>query len=275
MAGSLRGLCMGVCDGNQDRHTRRHLHTPGTQTLPATPQAASHPEGSFVVERATRIALLARRYRLLAERPELLTASRAELIERMLAAQVAIGEFDRTLILHASELDRLCAHAVRSLARRAPGAVLDVLGVLHADRLAAMYYALPDGRREAVRRDPAWSYQVEHVPPGTDEAVAEVERCAQDAQQFTARLAALAAQAPRSARESTERWDRSMLRHEVGLPVLLTDPERELIAQADEDTARRVAVMDVFTDELAALPDRPDDETFAAACARAVERCRG
>jgi hypothetical protein len=65
-----------------------------------------------------------------------------------------------------------------------------------------------------------------------------------------------------------------MLRHEVGLPVLLTDPEREIIEQADEGTARRLAVMDVFTDELAALPDDPDDEAFAEACARAVERCR-
>ena len=64
------------------------------------------------------------------------------------------------------------------------------------------------------------------------------------------------------------------VRHEVGLPVLLTDPEREVIAQADEDTARRMAVIDVFTDELATLPDDPDDETFAEACARAVERCR-
>jgi hypothetical protein len=83
----------------------------------------------------------------------------------------------------------------------------------------------------------------------------------------------LAAQAPSEARKDTERFDRTMLRHEVGLPVLLTDAEHEIIAQADENTARRLAVMDVFTDELAALPDDPDDETFAAACERAVQRC--
>jgi hypothetical protein len=35
-----------------------------------------------------------------------------------------------------SELDRLCGHAVRSLGRSAPDAVLDVLGALHPDRLA-------------------------------------------------------------------------------------------------------------------------------------------
>jgi hypothetical protein len=137
-----------------------------------------------------------------------------------------------------------------------------------------MYYALPTSRRTTVRRDPAWAYQIEHAPPETAEAVAEVEGWAEDTQQVTARLAALAAQAPREARKDTERWERTVLRHEVGLPVLLTDAEREIIAQADEDTAKRMVVMDLFTDELAALLDDPDDETFAAACARAVERCR-
>ncbi len=224
--------------------------------------------------RAYQIAFLARRYQLLSERPEYLTANRAELIERMLAAQVALGDFDRTLLLQASEVDRLCGHAVRSLGRSAPGAVLDVLGALHPDRLVAMYYALPVSRRATVRRDPAWAYQIEHTPPDTAEAVAEVAGWAEGAQQFTARLAAHNAQAPSEARNDTERWDRAMLRKQAGLPILLTDPERQIIAQADEDTARRMAVMDVFTDELAGLPERPDDETFTAACARAVGRCR-
>jgi hypothetical protein len=136
-----------------------------------------------------------------------------------------------------------------------------------------MYYALTPKRQAAVRRDPAWGYHLEHAPPEASEAVAEVERLAEDIQATTARLARCAALAPREARKETERWDRAMLRLHADLPVLLTDAERELIAQADEDTERRMAVMDVFTDELAGLPDRPDDETFTAACARAVERC--
>jgi hypothetical protein len=111
------------------------------------------------------------------------------------------------------------------------------------------------------------AYQIEHAPPGTAEAVAEVERLSADTQQVTARLARLAGTAPSDDRQDAERWERAMLRHEVGLPVLLTDPEREIIAQADEDSARRVAVMDVLLTELAALTDDPDDETFAAACA--------
>lgn len=225
------------------------------------------------MDRAFRIAVLARRYWLLSERPQYLTSNRAELIECMLDAQVAVGDFDRSLILHASEVDRLCAHAVRHLAHRAPAAVLDMLGVLDPDRVVGMYYALTPKRQAAVRRDPAWGYHLEHAPPETGEAVAEVERLAEDVQATTARLARRAALAPREARKQTERWDRAMLRLHADLQVLLTDAERELIAQADQDTDRRMAVMDVFTDELARLPDRPDDETFAAACARAVERC--
>lgn len=225
------------------------------------------------MDRAFRIALLVRRYRLLSERPQYLTTNRAELIERMLDAPVAVGDFDRSLILHASEVDRLCAHAVRSLAHRAPAAVLDMLGVLDPDRIVGMYYALPPRRQAAVRRDPAWAYHLEHAPPETSEAVAEVARLAEDIQATTARLARHTGLAPSEDRNKAERWDRAMLRQQAGLPVLLTDAERELVAQADEDTERRMAVMDVFTDELAQLPDYPNDEAFAAACARAVERC--
>ena len=225
------------------------------------------------MKRAYKIAFLARRYRLLSERTEFLTANRAELIERLLASPVTVGEFDRSLILHAAELDRLCAHAVRALAERAHGPVLDMLSVLSPDRLAAMYYALPERRRDVVRRDPAWAYHVEHAPPETAEAVVEVARMAEDIQEVTARLARHTGLAPSEDRKKAERWDRAMLRQQAGLPVLLTDAEREIVAQADEDTERRIAVMDVFTDELAQLPEHPDDETFTAACARAVERC--
>lgn len=224
------------------------------------------------MNRAYHIAFLARRYRLLSERPEYLTANRAELIDRMLNAQVAVGDFDRTLILQTSELDRLCAHAVRTLAHHTPAAVLDVLGVLHPDRLAAMYYALSVSRQESVRRDPAWAYQIERVPPDTEAVVAEVAGWAEGTQQIRASLARLDAQAPSEARKDAERWDRSMLRHEVGLPVMLTDAERKLIAESDEQTEQVLAMTDVFLDEISAL-DSSDDEAFEAACARAIKRC--
>lgn len=169
------------------------------------------------MDRAYQIAFLARRYRLLSERTEFLTANRAELIERILASPVTIGEFDRTVLLHTTELDRLCAHAVRSFARRAPAAVLDVLSVLAPDRLAAMYLALPENRREVVRRDPAWAYHVERMPPGTAEAIAEFEQIAGGAQEVAAELARADAQAPGDDRQQTQDLERALLRHEVGL----------------------------------------------------------
>jgi hypothetical protein len=176
--------------------------------------------------RAYKIAFLVRRYRLLSERPEFLTSDRAELIERILASPVTIGEFDRSVILHTDELDRLCAHAVRILTHRASASVLDILGVLEADRLAAMYYALPESRRVAVQRDVAWSYNVERAPEGVAEAVADIERRAEAMQATTARLAGLAALAPSAAREDTEAMERTLLREEVGLPVAPADAAR-------------------------------------------------
>ncbi len=224
------------------------------------------------MDRAYRIAFLARRYRLLSERPQYLTSNRAELIERMLDAPVAVGDFDRSLILHSSEVDRLCAHAVRLLVHRAPAAVLDMLGVLDADRIAGMYYALTPRRQAAVRRDPAWGYHLEHAPPETGEAVADLARLAEDVQEITARLARSTALAPRQAREQTERWDRAVLRQEAGLPSLFLHVEHEIIAQADERTEQVLAMGEAFFDEISAAGDITDDEAFEAACVRARQR---
>jgi len=224
--------------------------------------------------RAFRIAFKARLYRLLSQRPEYLSTDRAEVIERLLDAPVPLGDLDRTLLLHAGELDRLCGYAVRTLAQRAHTPALHVLAVLDPDRLAAMYYALPEDRREWVRRDEAWAYHVDRVPEDAEQAVAEVAEWAQDSQRTLADRARLTGVAPRQARGTALRHERLALRRDAGLPVLLSEDEREVIAQADEDTARLRQVVGVFTDELVTLGETDDDEAFAAACARAVERCR-
>jgi hypothetical protein len=135
----------------------------------------------------------------------------------LLSAQVTVSEFDRTLILHAGELDRLCAYAVRSLTRHAPRAVLDVLGVLDPDRIVAMFYALPDGRRGRMQRDPVWGYHINQAPEDVPEAISEVERIAQFNQEASDTLARLCAVAPREAREQTESLERVLLRGEAGL----------------------------------------------------------
>lgn len=219
------------------------------------------------------IAFKARLYRLLSERPEYLMVDRGEVVERLLDVQVALGEFDRTLILHASEIDRLCGHAVRAFAQRAYAPVLDVLGVLDPDRLAAMYFALPASRRESLRRDVAWAYHLDRMPPETEQVVAEVQGWALDSQSAGAGRARLTGVAPTDARTAMQRYERLALRHEVGLPVTLSEQEREVIAQADDEAARVRRVLDAFTDELAQVGETPDDETFASACERAVQRC--
>ena len=75
------------------------------------------------------------------------------------------------MVIGASELDRLCASAVATIAagRRPLGVLLDVLGNLDPDRILAMYWALPPERREAVMSDPVWAYHVHRSPDLRDE----------------------------------------------------------------------------------------------------------
>jgi hypothetical protein len=129
---------------------------------------------------AANVAFLARRFRLLADRPEWMLAHREELIERMLDRAVAVSELDRTLILHATELDRLCAYAVRVLSKRSAKLLVDVLGVLNPDRIVAMYFALPVRRRGFMLRDPAWGYHVTNMPPETERLVDVVASLAEE-----------------------------------------------------------------------------------------------
>lgn len=212
----LLASCMAVCDADKDQHSQRTSQLAERQTLAAKAQAAPATEGEVMEGRATSIAFLARRYRLLSERPEYLTDDRAEVIERLLAAQVTVSELDRTLILHASALDLFCAYAVRSLMSRAPVAVLDILGALGGDRVVAMFYALPERRRAVVRRDPVWGYYIAHAPKDLSDTIAEVEACAEHSQRTSCALARLAATAPGEARKA-EIMERVALRTEVGL----------------------------------------------------------
>jgi hypothetical protein len=88
----------------------------------------------------------------------------------------------------------------------------------------------------------------------TETAVGEVQALAQEGQALTADRSRLAANEPatRSALSRMEGYERDALYYD-GDPV--------------------ATVLCVFLQELSGL-DKPDDETFAAACARAEERCR-
>jgi hypothetical protein len=133
------------------------------------------------MNRATQIALRARMYRLLAERPEYMISDREEVARRLLMAPVTLSDLDRTLIVAAGdELDRVCAHAVRKLSLRVDRGTLDTLSLLDADRLTAIYYALPPQRRAAVRSDVSWAYAVDHAPPDLEGVLALVDGMAAD-----------------------------------------------------------------------------------------------
>lgn len=119
---------------------------------------------------AYRIAALARRYALLAERPELLYPDPAVRAERLMESSK--GQLDVVLLASVSETDRLCANAVAMLNRDAPQSkpILDLLGVLPVDYLLGVYFALPQERRGQCESDPVWAYHLRRVPEGVTEA---------------------------------------------------------------------------------------------------------
>jgi hypothetical protein len=134
------------------------------------------------MNRGYKIALLARAYRILARRPELWTDDCPERVRHALTddGPGRLSALDAVLVFQTGKLDVLCAYAVAMLHR--PGArnaeVLDLLGMLDPDRIAAIYYALPEERRGVVTRDPVWAYHV-HRAPGDEitAALADLSWC--------------------------------------------------------------------------------------------------
>ena len=131
------------------------------------------------MERALNIALLARRFALLARRREFLAVNPEHRVSHALTedAPGPLHLLDAAQTIGASELDRLCAHAVLLLDSpgRPSAALLDVLGVLDPDRICAIYFALPPERRAGVLRDPCWAHHVQQVERDMPAAIAEVE----------------------------------------------------------------------------------------------------
>ncbi len=160
---------------------------------------------------AHTIAFMARRYRLLAERPEYLSGTHGQRIELLLKS--GLGDLDRTLILHSRDIDRLCGHLVNLLrtAHRTPLTSLEAFGVMDPDRLAAVYWALPSNRRAAVLRDPVWACHINNAPPGVGQAIEEIEQLAEETRQAVVKRAALTASAPKADRLRTERHERAAM----------------------------------------------------------------
>lgn len=121
--------------------------------------------GTAPNRKALGIALYARLYRLLAERPALLDPDEGARIEKAWA--VAYPDvhalIDRAMVERMTELDRMCGYAVAVMRKRSSAALLDVLGLLDPTRIAAMYLALPESRRHIATYDPAWAFHVQRL----------------------------------------------------------------------------------------------------------------
>jgi hypothetical protein len=127
--------------------------------------------------RAWAIAANARRYELIARRPEFQSPDRGVRIAHALAEEPP-GElvlFDVAMVIGASEIDRFCGYVVSALSSGGAGMsrLLDVLGVLDDDRVAAIYYALPEEARERVLRlDGAFAVIVSRIESAMPDAEA-------------------------------------------------------------------------------------------------------
>ncbi len=176
-------------------------------------------------ERALAIALKARLYRLLAERPDF---SRWDPGERIAATSadrlpLPLGRLDQVLIDRAEETDLMCGYAVRKLRDGGHGqaGVLDVLGMLSPDRILAMYYALsPERRRTVTRTDGVWSYHAARTPEGVEDAEREIAEWAEPI--------------PNTPPEVL-RFQRESRRYKAGLPHALSPAEVEMIEQSRRD----------------------------------------
>jgi hypothetical protein len=129
--------------------------------------------------RDARIVLRSRLYRLLAERKEYTVR---DLEDRLAATaprrEPSLSPLDAGSIEDATEIDRLCGAAVRILSRGWSAGVVELLGCLDQERLAAVALALPERRpRAVVGRDLNWFRAFATVD---EEAVREVETLIRD-----------------------------------------------------------------------------------------------
>lgn len=121
-----------------------------------------------MTDRALGIAMQARHFAVLADKPELRRLDARERMEIMLrdGGLGGVNPADRVLIRQTTELDILCGYAVQLLRRDGAKAkaALDLLGVLHPDRVLAVLWALPATTREAIRRaDGTWGFLSQQV----------------------------------------------------------------------------------------------------------------
>jgi hypothetical protein len=133
-----------------------------------------------MTKRDARIVVWSRLYRLLADRDEYMHPDLEARVQATAPRRApSLSGIDAQAIEDMTEIDRLCGGAVRKLRKTASEPVIDLLGWLNADRLAAVALALPEARRRRVLRDPVWARALASI---TEEAIQEVETLIADAE---------------------------------------------------------------------------------------------
>ena len=173
--------------------------------------------------REANITLWARLFRLLADRDEYMMArDRAERIDRTdPQTATCLSAVDAELVAHSTEIDRVCGAAVRLLCKGWSAGVVDILGWLDPDRLAAVALALPEKRRRAVLgKDYAWAQAFGAIDM---DRVREVEDITEQLNALARDLdhGILSVLGPEIA-DDVARFDRELRRFYAGLPVDLT-----------------------------------------------------
>ena len=225
------------------------------------------------MDRGTNIAFKARLYMLLGKYPEYLIADPAERIDRALDAPIALGSLDLTLLAGATEIDRVCAHTVMVLRGEACKPLLDALGVMDPDRIVAMYYALPDYRRESVKNDVAWAFHVGNAPEGVGDVIDQARGWLEEQDRMAADRARLDATVPPAVSARLKRAERVMLYRQAGVAIDVTPEELVEIEASERIGTRVLANVGLVREEIEALgEDRHDPEAQEKAIRRAMSR---
>ncbi|HEX4483523.1 MAG TPA: hypothetical protein VH081_07015 [Solirubrobacteraceae bacterium] len=222
------------------------------------------------MDRTTRIAMLARLYMLLGRHPEFMTTNTGELVSRVMDAPVPLNSVDKTLVMGATEIDRLCAHTVMVLRGQMSRSLLDVIGILDPDRIVAMYYALPDRHRNQVKKDAAWGYHVEHAPPELADVLRDGSGWLDADDRYTAdrtRLGSL----PEYVAERLSRTEKALLaQNAAGLALQVTQSDWDYIQESERIGQRYIENVGRIGEELTKLDDPDDPEAVDAAIDRVL-----
>ncbi len=202
-------------------------------------------EAALLDTREGQLAVRARLYRLLADREDLMWATASDIADRIERTSppyrmVPLPLVEALAVEDVTEVDRVCGVAVRLLRKGSNSGVIDLLGYLEPDRLAAVALALPEERRRTILgKDVNWAIAFDLI---NMDGVREVEAELRDDELAQREVD----ECFRALGIDGERITRELRKYQQGLPNDLTAEEvaplseeeraeaRELLAELDE-----------------------------------------